>query len=623
MDISEQPVVAKATNIRATLQDIQNALDYLFTNNTFYKYPRYESDDGKELSSKNLNEETNEFEVKSVTELCLLATEIFSERPNSGGTLIEPSLAEGTSLAANAFNIRNKVQYCNNLLRDCLKRRGILSAQSDLNSLSELVALLDQIEPLDSTKRVFTLNKDTFYPDEEIILIQKNIIGQKRSYAGNYYDDEYYNTNYDVDNIDLDSKTPIRLRFDRTNGYSLNSDGIFDKNIGYHKKLIEDYFRNRYYVSYRIKPPINIIQRVELDENGDLDVYFMSKHQISNTTILTDLNLNNDGDIEPTNNTFLTESDLGAYGINNIALGEDDDIIFIGYVGEIGSLVDSISLTTDKNILSSHHSEYAILSATVLDNGGNPSSDITVEFFKDSTSLGTSTTNNNGIATKMYTATGEGDVLITAKAEEVTSNTVTIEDCIVYDNATTDKSNTYNIIDYSNVPYSLTHDPNNNHYVFYRAGKPDKFTIIEFGNTEAQEVYFECDWNPYSFVVSNGYNAIFDIRDMNNVVDGANGNGIQWGTWSSQKFIRYFKNSSGITRTQNGTVSSNVWYRMKATIKNGEISAQIYNLNNDSLVHSQTWIDTISVNIYYALFGVFIGNNSTTSYLKNIKFKVL
>ena len=94
--------------------------------------------------------------------------------------------------------------------------------------------------------------------------------------------------------------------------------------------------------------------------------------------------------------------------------------------------VDNVTLVSDKSILSAYDSDTATLSATVLDENNQPLSDISVEFFKDNASLGSVDTNDNGIATKTYSATGDGDVSITAECDSVSSTAITIEDCLYF-----------------------------------------------------------------------------------------------------------------------------------------------------------------------------------------------
>lgn len=97
-----------------------------------------------------------------------------------------------------------------------------------------------------------------------------------------------------------------------------------------------------------------------------------------------------------------------------------------------GPTPSSITLVSNQSILAYNNSESATLTATVKDANNTVIEGATVEFYKGSTSLGTSTTNSNGIATKTYSSTGAGDVSFTATAGNVTSSAVTIEDCTYY-----------------------------------------------------------------------------------------------------------------------------------------------------------------------------------------------
>lgn len=98
-------------------------------------------------------------------------------------------------------------------------------------------------------------------------------------------------------------------------------------------------------------------------------------------------------------------------------------------IGGVTPVPSSVSLASDKSILSAYDSDTCTLSATVLDSSNNPVPSVTVEFFNGATSMGTSPTDSNGVATKSYSATGVGDVTFTAQVDSLTS-TYTVEDCI-------------------------------------------------------------------------------------------------------------------------------------------------------------------------------------------------
>ena len=108
-----------------------------------------------------------------------------------------------------------------------------------------------------------------------------------------------------------------------------------------------------------------------------------------------------------------------------------------------------VTLTADKSALSYYNTESATLSATVVDHENNPCSGETVEFFNGSTSMGTSTTNANGVATKSYSSAGVGDVIFTAKCGGVTSEPYTIEDCIYWNSSEISYTSSYTSGDHS------------------------------------------------------------------------------------------------------------------------------------------------------------------------------
>ena len=91
----------------------------------------------------------------------------------------------------------------------------------------------------------------------------------------------------------------------------------------------------------------------------------------------------------------------------------------------------SITLTSDKSILSYADSESATLSATVLDSNDDPMEGVTVTFYNGSTSMGTADTNSSGVATKSYASAGVGDVSFTASVGTISSEIFVLEDCLI------------------------------------------------------------------------------------------------------------------------------------------------------------------------------------------------
>lgn len=151
--------------------------------------------------------------------------------------------------------------------------------------------------------------------------------------------------------------------------------------------------------------------------------------------------------IKITNDTSTLNGSLQELGetmaANLVAMGVTDATASQGLTTLAGRILEispvtptlAISLTADKSVLSYYDSESATLSATVTENG-SAKEGATVEFFKGSTSLGTASTNSSGVATKAYSSAGVGDVSFTAECGNVTSTSITVEDCIFYDSCT-------------------------------------------------------------------------------------------------------------------------------------------------------------------------------------------
>ena len=97
----------------------------------------------------------------------------------------------------------------------------------------------------------------------------------------------------------------------------------------------------------------------------------------------------------------------------------------------IGGRPPQLTLTSDKTILSAYDGDTTVLTATYSQDE-IPIPDTTVTFYNGATTLGTATTDNNGEAHLTYTATGIGDMSLTAKIGTLVSETYTIEDIYKY-----------------------------------------------------------------------------------------------------------------------------------------------------------------------------------------------
>ena len=88
-----------------------------------------------------------------------------------------------------------------------------------------------------------------------------------------------------------------------------------------------------------------------------------------------------------------------------------------------------LTLTSDKTVLSAYDGDTATLTA-YYSQDETPIPDTTVTFYNGANSIGTATTDSNGEATLTYTATGIGDMSLTAKIGTLVSEIYSLEDCI-------------------------------------------------------------------------------------------------------------------------------------------------------------------------------------------------
>ena len=98
------------------------------------------------LSDK-INVDTNNYfslgGINSITTLCELTTKVKSYVNNSATVPTKPKIRKKTDLYSQEYNIHNKIQYCNNILRYTLRKNGINFNNS--NKMHELIGYLNLI----------------------------------------------------------------------------------------------------------------------------------------------------------------------------------------------------------------------------------------------------------------------------------------------------------------------------------------------------------------------------------------------------------------------------------------------------------------------------------------------
>ena len=243
----------------------------------------------------------------------------------------------------------------------------------------------------------------------------------------------------------------------------------------------------------------------------------------------------------------------------------------------------TLTLTSDKDVLSAYDSETATLTATVLDQNGNAMSGESVVFKKGSTTLDTKTTNSSGVATYTYTGTGVGDVTITVECNSL-QETYSIEDCKYWNEtgithtstSTTDTSYPHEI-SYAYVPST--------HY----------------------EVSF--DYN-----MQTGFRLYFCGTQVVNVGDTTDyGTGISRN--ASGKLVISNRTNSTSNVTTNKSITAGTYYTIKIEVEG--TTRKVY-LGNELIdTNSFNWLPNYT---YYFNWAIWEGG---TVYMKNIKIKEL
>lgn len=240
----------------------------------------------------------------------------------------------------------------------------------------------------------------------------------------------------------------------------------------------------------------------------------------------------------------------------------------------------SITLSSNKNILSYYDSESATLTATYQTGA-------TMELYNANTmtKIGNFTETTSGTYTYTYNSNGDGDIYLVAKVGSTTSDPVTIEDCIFYGintNAFTIPSNTTFTSDGTKITATTS-----------TSGEK----IVSSKHAFNQNDNFE-----YEVEVA----AIGSVQSVAVVWD----NTAHWGGQSNNS-NKAFANLTGSDSQVSHTFA--VGDKYKVIRDNGTTSVYI----NDTLITSAS----VSYNSTFTV-GFYI-NPSRTQYYKNIKIKLV
>ena len=262
----------------------------------------------------------------------------------------------------------------------------------------------------------------------------------------------------------------------------------------------------------------------------------------------------------------------------------------------------SVSLTSDKSILSYADSESATLSATVLDNGSNPIEGVTVEFFKGSTSLGTADTNSSGVATKSYASSGVGDVSFTAEVGSLVSETYGLEDCWLYDNVSTDKSSNYT----KTSSLSVTYDTD--HYILSNSAQNQFLNIAEDYDNVAFEV--EAKLIQPATAGNNG----FGLMDATNSLKNTAFLTIEL---SRTQFLTFTNGTYGTSGSQNITKDNSKYYTYIVTVNGNSVNGKVYDSG------TQLYSANVTKSLTKKYYNIGLTSNNTIMHIKKIKVKAL
>lgn len=280
---------------------------------------------------------------------------------------------------------------------------------------------------------------------------------------------------------------------------------------------------------------------------------------------------------------------------------------------DIQGIPSTLTLTSDKSILSYHDRDTCTLTATLT---GNDVANKTVEFFNGSTSLGTATTNSTGVATKTYTSQGIGDIEIFARVGTLVSEICSVEDCLRYDLATSDKTSSYGAC--------ITYRGSGTTTWSYIANNGYHISIVN--STEGMVVLSE-------LTGKNDFTVEFDVKMKNMASDTSNAlgfcayednnNNSRIGTSNIKTSQRICINGTATESESNLTnsINSSQLIHFKYTITDNQIVEEI--TQGTTSIGTRTISYNVTANTKFGICGVWQKLWAERNYFKNIKVKPL
>ena len=271
----------------------------------------------------------------------------------------------------------------------------------------------------------------------------------------------------------------------------------------------------------------------------------------------------------------------GEYSVSNVSLDLEPDLT---------PGVASVSLSSDKDILSYYDEDSCTLTAIVKNSGGIGVSGESVVFKQGNTVLATETTDGNGVAEYTYESAGAGDVSFTASVGSLVSKIYSIEDCSYYNTNEVSRTTTNGSTIYDN---NLSMALPTNCEISYEIWSDNS-------NTSGEHRYFLLLLSQYTTGTTQPqYALFFDQKGGNNGVLGKR------------------ENNSTVALLNNFNCTGSTYHTIKY-VKNGT-TVEIYVDDELKVTATISWIDNYSD---YSL-SMMRWSSTGTSKIRNVKFKPL
>ena len=264
------------------------------------------------------------------------------------------------------------------------------------------------------------------------------------------------------------------------------------------------------------------------------------------------------------------------------------------------------------NIISYADSEYIDYKFVVLDANNNPVQGYSIPLSGGGSAVSpTPVTDSNGEVSYRYVSGGVGDTNIYIDCTLV-SKTYIIEDCIDYDNATSDKSSKYgsNISLRNNGTATLSYDANQYYKITISSDGEGFIPINSLTGLDDFVVEFDTQIN-----YNEGFGSGFSIYASNS----------NWASvYQHQESLTHSKQVNGTFTYGSESVNnpSNTWLHYKITVTNNAVNIKLY--NGDTLLkeYSETYSHiAFGNNIKYGFSTVW--RRGRICPFKNLKIKPL